>query len=1830
MPISNQQPSLALTYLIDPFGIFPSSSGTPVADTADIGEIIAFAGTGAALDNMINAGWMVANGTTLAIAQYQALFSVIGTTYGGNGTTNFVLPDLVGHSVAGVGSSNGVSVTLGQNYGTANIALAPSQVPLTTSTLDIVHTAPTVVAGATVAFAAGGAAVPLDSTLTVNDVDSGGNLTGATIAIGGFVAGDTLHFTNQNGIGGSYDPVHGVLTLSGSDTLGHYQTALESITFGTTDGNPGSRTIDWSVTDGATSNGTSATATSTVNVAPTISSVAAATPGNATDLAAGKVVTITVNFTGPVNVTGAPELQLNDNEVATYVSGSGSDALTFKYIVLPNDTTADLQVQSLLTNGGTIKDGNGNDAGLANAATDLHLQVDTTAPTVSSIVAAGSSPNTGGNEQFTVSFSESVTGVDSSDFTAVTSGTTDTGVVVTPVSGSVYTVTVEGVGGHGTLGLDLKASGTGIADLAGNAITGGFTGGSYTIAGPPLDNVMSHPTLTLTLDRGADPDNASYYATGVAGLPGGGSAVAWGESGNAKIEFLSFTGTVTHTVTLSDSQFSGSGYLAPLSDGDVVLTYNGSPDGNTYFSIISPTGVAVGPTEVTAGADILQAAQLSNGDIEMLTRVGSNGHSFLSTYDTTGAAVGSPVQISIALPAIQPFSIAANDLGSFIVTYATTTAYAAIYDNGGTSPTHTISLGALGNASATPAEAIALSDGDFAVLTNTPTSNILQIYAPDGSTVGNAVSLPTISDAILTADLTPTAPGLIIFSDHNEDGNIYAVRFDNSGNIVAGGTQTSQGVGLSLENSGNGVEVYSGNVYLQAAAAGHSAGAIGLFGPLSGTAPVIETFELGAPMVSSITASGSSPNNASSEQFVVTFSESVTGVAAGDFTLTTTNTPGGTALATTGISSITGSGSSYTVTVSGVTGDGTLRLDLNANSSGITDASGIGATAGFTGGDVYTIEHTPPSVASITATGASHNNAASEQYLVAFSENVTGVVGSDFTATAGGTVTDTGISVTAVSASAYLVTVNGVAGDGTLRLDLKSSGTGITDTAGNAISAGFTGGDVYAVDHTPPSASSITTAGVNPSNAAAETFTVTFSESVTGVTSADFTAASTGTVADTGITVTPVTGSVYTVTVNGVAGDGTLGLNLNASGTGITDTAGNAIAGGATGQVYTIEHTPPVVSSVTALGSSPNNANSEQFVVTFSESVTGVAAADFTLTTTDTSGGSALSTGGISSIVGSGTTYTVTVGSVVGDGTLRLDLKPNSSGITDAAGNGASAGFTGGDVYTIDHTAPGAPTVVLAHDTGTSNTDGITSDPTITVTPAESGGTLLYKIDGATSFSATAPNFATNGSADGVHTVTVEQQDAAGNIGAPTTLSFTLDTIAPAAPMNEVSLVHATGVAGTHNLTSDPTIVYGTPAAGDYFLYKVDNGSFSTTVPPTFATDHSADGLHTISLEEVDTAGNISAPEILTFKLDTIAPQITAVTASPSSGLESAGQTIDITVAFGEAVTVAGGTPTLSLNDNGTATYDAAATAALQDPIKLVFDYAIGVNDAITSPLAVTGINLHGAVIEDLASNVANLSNIATTFTGLGIENSLITANPDTNHVVVGQVVSADAAHGVLANDTDFNPAGHLMVSAVDGLPGDVNQSIAGAYGTLTMDADGSYSYSASGAASGVAFDNFTYTASNGHSPTSTSTLTVEVIGANQNFVFVPSGGSATGGYGNTVLDGSAGNATLTAATTFNAHQILIGGPGDVLNAASFGQDTFVFANNFGHDTINNFHPALDVIQLQASQFGSLAAVMADIQQVGADSVLALDANHVITIANTSHASLTAADFHLV
>lgn len=109
-----------------------------------------------------------------------------------------------------------------------------------------------------------------------------------------------------------------------------------------------------------------------------------------------------------------------------------------------------------------------------------------------------------------------------------------------------------------------------------------------------------------------------------------------------------------------------------------------------------------------------------------------------------------------------------------------------------------------------------------------------------------------------------------------------------------------------------------------------------------------------APVVSSITRIGASgPTNATSLQYAVTFDESVTGVDLNDFVLTTSDDA-------TGDIAVSGSGASYTVTVSNVTGDGSLRLDLKGTGTGIKDAHGNDIATGFTSGQVYTIDNTPP------------------------------------------------------------------------------------------------------------------------------------------------------------------------------------------------------------------------------------------------------------------------------------------------------------------------------------------------------------------------------------------------------------------------------------------------------------------------------------------------------------------------------------------------------------------------------------------------------------------------------------------------------------------------------------------------------------------------------------------------------------------------------------------------------------------------------------------------------------------------------------------------------
>jgi hypothetical protein len=123
--------------------------------------------------------------------------------------------------------------------------------------------------------------------------------------------------------------------------------------------------------------------------APTVSSVI--TNPSTANLNAGKSVTLTVNFSESVFVTGAPTLALNDGGVATYAGGAGTNALAFTYVVVQGQNTSDLTVSSLQLNGGGIKDRAGNAAVVSGAARNPAgtLKIDTTAPTVTINAIAG-------------------------------------------------------------------------------------------------------------------------------------------------------------------------------------------------------------------------------------------------------------------------------------------------------------------------------------------------------------------------------------------------------------------------------------------------------------------------------------------------------------------------------------------------------------------------------------------------------------------------------------------------------------------------------------------------------------------------------------------------------------------------------------------------------------------------------------------------------------------------------------------------------------------------------------------------------------------------------------------------------------------------------------------------------------------------------------------------------------------------------------------------------------------------------------------------------------------------------------------------------------------------------------------------------------------------------------------------------------------------------------------------------------------------------------------------------------------------------------------------
>lgn len=310
------------------------------------------------------------------------------------------------------------------------------------------------------------------------------------------------------------------------------------------------------------------------------------------------------------------------------------------------------------------------------------------------------------------------------------------------------------------------------------------------------------------------------------------------------------------------------------------------------------------------------------------------------------------------------------------------------------------------------------------------------------------------------------------------------------------------------------------------------------------------------PTVVSIVRANASPTNAGSVSWTVTFSENVSGVEANDFTLAQGGGLSGAAINPT----VTGSNNIYTVTANTGSGSGTLGLNLVDDDS-IKDGAnnpngGAGNNNGNFTGEVYTIDKTAPDT-NITSgpTGTITVNTAAFQFSATEAN-------STFECSL-----DNAVFSPCTSGITYNSLTNAVHTFAVRAIDPLGNGDG------SPASQTFT----VNVDTTPPTVLSIARANTNPTNANSVSWTVTFSENVTGVDASDFALAASG-VSGAGIlSITPSAGpgSVYTVTAATGTGNGTLGLNLSDNDS-IKDGVNNLLGGTGnnngnfTGEVYTL------------------------------------------------------------------------------------------------------------------------------------------------------------------------------------------------------------------------------------------------------------------------------------------------------------------------------------------------------------------------------------------------------------------------------------------------------------------------------------------------------------------------------------------------------------------------------------------------------------------------------------------------------------------------------------
>jgi hypothetical protein len=539
----------------------------------------------------------------------------------------------------GTSGTASFSVTLSDDGGGSNTSGAQSF----TITVVPPNASPVVTTTAgNLAYTENQAATAIDPGLTVTDSDNA-NLTGATVAItAGFVsAQDTLAFTNQLGITGSYNSGTGVLTLTGTTTVANYQTALRTVTYQNSSDNPtASRTITFTVTDGVSipgsaTRGIAITAVNDgpVNTVPGAQSTNEDTPkvfssGNGNQISVADVdlganpIKITLTATNGT-------LTLSTIAGLTITTGDGTDdpTIVFTGLLASVNTalnglsfnpTADFNGAASLQ---IVSDDQGN-SGTGGALTDTD--------TVNITVNAANDPpvvtTTAGN----LAYNEN-------DLpTAIDPGLTVTDADNANLTGATVAITGNFASGQDVLAFTNQLgitgnynAGTGVLTLTGTTTVANYETALRSVT---YQNTVENPstatrTVTFTANDGTNTGSATrgITVTAINDAPVNTVPGAQGTAQNTPLVFSIGTGNL---IAVSDADAGSNTVQVTLTVTNGTLTLNGTSGLSFSFSDGNGTGAGDG----TADSTMTFRGTLANVNTAM------NGMTFTPTLGFTGAA----------------------------------------------------------------------------------------------------------------------------------------------------------------------------------------------------------------------------------------------------------------------------------------------------------------------------------------------------------------------------------------------------------------------------------------------------------------------------------------------------------------------------------------------------------------------------------------------------------------------------------------------------------------------------------------------------------------------------------------------------------------------------------------------------------------------------------------------------------------------------------------------------------------------------------------------------------------------------------------------------------------------------------------------------------------------------------------------------------------------------------------------------------------------------------------------------------------------------------------